>query len=49
MYKNYCEMFSRFRVPKIIKIGSFLPELYKKIMEGWRFWKHGVVRRVSGQ
>jgi len=27
---------------KIIKIGSFLTELYKKIMERWRFLQQGV-------
>jgi len=35
-----CQISSGFNIPKIIKIGQFLTELFKK---GERFWEHRVL------
>jgi len=41
-YTSYqCQIFSGFNTPKIIKIGLFLTELFKKL-KGGRFLGHSV-------
>ena len=39
-----CQIFTEFNIPKIIKIGSFLTELFKNLKEMDVFWRHSAYR-----